>query len=330
LLNAHAVVFVTHGELRTKLDPIQGLEFRALDYPCLQDCDNATSIVKGRRNEWEQAADLSRDASVLAFNLFAMPVGIHLGEKLNVPAVCLSPCLLPYECPPNFRRDFEARFPEIQYREEFTEWLWPIFTETHADFREFLGLPAIPLLETEWTLPQLIIGIDPDWLQVVEGDVSDMQPLLPHKKDWLQCFRRVAQVSQLRIWIQWQDDDDITPLQRVGHLPFVEAFSKVRCVLHHGGLGTTAEALRAGKPQIIMPIMFDQPFWAAHVERLHFGFQLDPWQKPVMVDVMRCVQRALALDVQAVSFRAPDMDSLLPSEVMPGASETAAESAKLK
>ena len=38
-------------------------------------------------------------------------------------------------------------------------------------------------------------------------------------------------------------------------------FPRVAAVVHHGGAGTTAAGLRAGKPTIICPFMADQPFW---------------------------------------------------------------------
>ena len=33
-------------------------------------------------------------------------------------------------------------------------------------------------------------------------------------------------------------------------------------IVHHGGAGTTAAALRAGVPSLVIPFMADQPFWA--------------------------------------------------------------------
>lgn len=39
-------------------------------------------------------------------------------------------------------------------------------------------------------------------------------------------------------------------------------FSRVKGVIHHGGVGTMAAALKAGVPQMIMPFSADQPFWA--------------------------------------------------------------------
>ncbi len=38
-------------------------------------------------------------------------------------------------------------------------------------------------------------------------------------------------------------------------------FPKVDAVVHHGGCGTTAAGLRAGRPAIICPLFGDQPFW---------------------------------------------------------------------
>ncbi len=48
-------------------------------------------------------------------------------------------------------------------------------------------------------------------------------------------------------------------------------FPKVSAVVHHGGCGTTAAGLLAGKPNIICPFFGDQPFWGRHVERLGVG-----------------------------------------------------------
>ncbi|MBW2448308.1 MAG: glycosyltransferase, partial [Deltaproteobacteria bacterium] len=40
---------------------------------------------------------------------------------------------------------------------------------------------------------------------------------------------------------------------------------------HHGGAGTTANALRAGVPQVVVPHIVDQFYWAARVRRLGVG-----------------------------------------------------------
>lgn len=45
--------------------------------------------------------------------------------------------------------------------------------------------------------------------------------------------------------------------------------------VHHGGVGTTGAALRAGKPQLVTPFMGDQPDNAARIVRLGVGASLD-------------------------------------------------------
>jgi rhamnosyltransferase subunit B len=46
---------------------------------------------------------------------------------------------------------------------------------------------------------------------------------------------------------------------------------RVSLVVHHGGIGTTAQALAAGVPQLPVPMSFDQPDNAHRVERLGVG-----------------------------------------------------------
>lgn len=48
-------------------------------------------------------------------------------------------------------------------------------------------------------------------------------------------------------------------------------FDQVAAVVHHGGAGTTAAGLRAGKPTLICPFIADQPFWGETVRALGAG-----------------------------------------------------------
>lgn len=45
-------------------------------------------------------------------------------------------------------------------------------------------------------------------------------------------------------------------------------FPRVRAVVHHGGAGTTAAALRAGRPSIVLPLLGDQLYWGRRVADL--------------------------------------------------------------
>jgi UDP:flavonoid glycosyltransferase YjiC (YdhE family) len=55
------------------------------------------------------------------------------------------------------------------------------------------------------------------------------------------------------------------------YAPFGRVFPRAAAVVHHGGIGTTAQALAAGVPQLVVPIAFDQPDNADRVVRLGCG-----------------------------------------------------------
>lgn len=57
----------------------------------------------------------------------------------------------------------------------------------------------------------------------------------------------------------------------IDHAPHGWLFPRMATVVHHGGAGSTAAGLRAGKPSVIVPFFGDQPFWGARVHRLGAG-----------------------------------------------------------
>jgi sterol 3beta-glucosyltransferase len=63
------------------------------------------------------------------------------------------------------------------------------------------------------------------------------------------------------------------------HVPHDWLFQRVAAVVHHGGAGTTAAGLRAGRPTIICPFFADQPFWGQRVYELGVGSEPIPQKK---------------------------------------------------
>jgi UDP:flavonoid glycosyltransferase YjiC (YdhE family) len=51
-------------------------------------------------------------------------------------------------------------------------------------------------------------------------------------------------------------------VQVLGFAPHCALMPRTSCVVHHGGAGTTAAALQAGKPQVLIPHDGDQVIWA--------------------------------------------------------------------
>ena len=57
----------------------------------------------------------------------------------------------------------------------------------------------------------------------------------------------------------------------IEEVPHEWLFPQVAAVVHHGGAGTTAAGLRAGRPKVICPFFADQPFWGRRVHALGAG-----------------------------------------------------------
>ncbi len=61
--------------------------------------------------------------------------------------------------------------------------------------------------------------------------------------------------------------------------PFRQLLPRCAAVVHHGGIGTTAAALTAGVPQLVLPLAWDQPDNARRIECLGVGRRLGRRQR---------------------------------------------------
>lgn len=83
----------------------------------------------------------------------------------------------------------------------------------------------------------------------------------------------LAQIGQRGILLTSGDSDVELPdhVLAIASVPHDWLFPLCSAVVHHGGAGTTAAALRAGVPSIITPFGVDQPFWGKQVANLGVG-----------------------------------------------------------
>lgn len=63
------------------------------------------------------------------------------------------------------------------------------------------------------------------------------------------------------------------------YAPHTWLFPRIAVAVHHGGAGTTAAALRAGVPSIVVPFILDQPFWGQRLCELGVGAKPVPHRK---------------------------------------------------
>lgn len=81
-------------------------------------------------------------------------------------------------------------------------------------------------------------------------------------------------------------------------------FPRVSAVVHHGGAGTTAAALRAGKPSVICPFMLDQFVWGRRVFALGAGSAPIPQRKLTAQRLATAIREVTTnADVQGAAAR---------------------------
>ncbi|KAI1138122.1 glycosyltransferase family 1 protein [Hypoxylon sp. FL0543] len=84
----------------------------------------------------------------------------------------------------------------------------------------------------------------------------------------------------------------------LGNVPHDWLFQHVSAVCHHGGAGTTAAGINAGKPTIVVPFFGDQPFWGAMVARAGAGPDPIPYKKLTASGLAEAIRMALKPETQ--------------------------------
>jgi vancomycin aglycone glucosyltransferase len=73
-------------------------------------------------------------------------------------------------------------------------------------------------------------------------------------------------------------------------------FKRVAAVVHHGGAGTTTAAAMAGVPQVVVPQLYDQHYWAQRVHDLGIG-TAHAAGTPAMGSLTSALERTLGPEV---------------------------------
>jgi rhamnosyltransferase subunit B len=84
----------------------------------------------------------------------------------------------------------------------------------------------------------------------------------------LACGARALLINAPEMSVSPEQREDVL---HISFAPFSHVFPACAAVIHHGGIGTIAQCLRAGIPSLVVPGGMDQPFNAAQVVRHKAG-----------------------------------------------------------
>jgi rhamnosyltransferase subunit B len=87
-------------------------------------------------------------------------------------------------------------------------------------------------------------------------------------------------------------EKDTNEVLALPYVPYSHVFPRSSVIIHQGGSGTTGEALRAGRPMLVVPYGWDQPDNAYRIERLGAGLHL-PRRRYTVENVTAAVRRLL-------------------------------------
>ena len=101
-----------------------------------------------------------------------------------------------------------------------------------------------------------------------------------------------------RGWADLSLIDDSPDCLAIGEVNQQALFKRVAAVVHHGGAGTTTAAAMAGAPQVVIPQIYDQHYWAERIDLLGIGTAHAPGA-PTSDSLKSALARTLDRDVAA-------------------------------
>ena len=101
-----------------------------------------------------------------------------------------------------------------------------------------------------------------------------------------------------RGWADLSLVDDEPDCLAIGEVNQQALFTRVAAVVHHGGAGTTTAAALAGAPQVVIPQIYDQHYWAQRIHHLGIGTAHAPGA-PTTDSLTSALEHTLQPDVAA-------------------------------
>ncbi|GBF95250.1 hypothetical protein Rsub_08281 [Raphidocelis subcapitata] len=179
---------------------------------------------------------------------------------------------------------------------------WPASVHTTGPWLQRHLRERHPGLAAAWQLPPELLefldacteGGGPPGPVVIDFGSMGAMGLLPPAPALLEVLLQALEAAGMRGvllsggWAALADAHAALPPPRRARLHLLAGplcahdrlLARAAVVLHHGGSGTVAAALAAGTPQVVVPLLYDQPFWAGRLE--HAGLAPPPLDRSAL------------------------------------------------
>jgi sterol 3beta-glucosyltransferase len=168
---------------------------------------------------------------------------------------------------------------------------------------------------TDWTPPpalQTFLAAGPPPVYVGFGSMTGRDPAATTAL----VLEALAQSGQRGIiaagWGGLRADELPDTIYMLESAPHSWLFPRCAAVVHHGGAGTTAAGLHAGRPTVICPFFGDQPFWGQRVAALGVGPAPIPQKQLTAAGLAAAIREASSNT--AMQQRAADLGAALQRE----------------
>ena len=131
-------------------------------------------------------------------------------------------------------------------------WFSEFFGDMEPKLLEFLDSGTAPLVITFGSMP---LNCSFDFIEAITEITTRLQQRVVLIKGW-------GMNDQ-----EFHGNKDVCVVESV---PYALLFKRAKAIVHHGGAGTTASCLKAGKPFFVCPILYpigDQLFWGKQGEK---------------------------------------------------------------
>jgi UDP:flavonoid glycosyltransferase YjiC (YdhE family) len=255
------------------------------------------------------------DADLLICGAQYLTLGAFVAEKLDIPWICTSvmPFLQCQDSHQNTQQSavgrcdpYLVKINELRLQfalKAFTQAEWFTYSEKHPQKAILAASSHFSQLNAE-SLQYQKTGFwfyeDPDWqnwqpdAKLQDFFAVDLKPLvlsfsslpLENAQAVLEVHVRAAAKLNRRILIQqgWADfNESLLPegcdrqmIKFVGFMPQDWLFANAAALIHHGGIGTIARAIRNDCPMLVEPYGNDQFFNAKQILSLKIGAAMHP------------------------------------------------------